>query len=143
MVIDSGATAHMSSNQDMFSEITYFSDPDQHRVIMGDDKTTIPIAGHGYMYIVLHGKHLRVHGYYVPGMGPTALFSVKQHMANQGCYFHAAAGNCELAFPTFTCSPRIAQEIEVIVHTPQNKKSYFDFDEHSMVKLHINTVSIE
>ena len=139
MVIDSGASAHMSSSLNLFESVTFFDKRKQPTVIMGDDKTQIPISGHGFMNLRLHGKHIRIHGLYIPGMGATSLFSVKQYIKHQGCYFHAEAKCSELAFPTFTCSPRIADEIDIIVSPAKDDASPLHFDEHTSLKLQIST----
>jgi deoxyuridine 5'-triphosphate nucleotidohydrolase len=142
MVIDSGASAHMSSAKNMFQSITYFPLKHQPRVTMGDDKTQLPIAGHGFITFMLHGKHVRVHALYVPHMGNTALFSVKQHMKNQGCYFHAESQKCQLAFPSFIVSPRVDDEIEVIIKPTTISTVKYDFNEDQTTKLAIaNPVS--
>ena len=134
MVIDSGATDHMSPFKHMFEQITYFPTQQQPQVTMGDDKTTLPIAGHGYMSYHLHNKTIRVHGLYIPEMGNTALYSVKQHMRSNGCYFHAEAQQCVLAFPTFICSPKVGNEIEVIVRPTKTSLIHHSFDESTTIK---------
>jgi dUTP pyrophosphatase len=134
MVIDSGATDHMSPFAQMFEQITYFDPKHQPVVLMGDDSTTLPIAGHGYISFTILGKLIRTHALYIPQMGHTALYSVKQHMKSQGCYFHAEAGNSELAFPTFLCTPRINMEIDILISPNTNNTMIPDFDEYLTIQ---------
>jgi hypothetical protein len=100
-VCDSGASHTMTSHLHLFDCITYFdSNTNLPHAMMGDDTTTLPITGYGYIHFTVHGRRLRLFSYFVPGLG-TTLLSIKQHMCTEGCYFHAAAENTVLAFPTF------------------------------------------
>jgi hypothetical protein len=79
----------MSSHRSLFESVTFFPTTDQPHTLMGDDTTTIPITGYGIMSFKLHGKSIRIPGYYVPLLGAT-LLSVKQHIQYEGCMFHAS-----------------------------------------------------
>ena len=127
IVIDSGATRHMSHSKKMFDSIQFFPPSTAPSVLLGDDKTILKVVGYGYLTYSLEGKRIRQEAYYIPDLG-TTLFSVKQHMRNLGCYFHGVAGNTHIAFPTFIISPRVADEIEMhVVPIPHSK--VFEFDE--------------
>jgi dUTP pyrophosphatase len=130
-VLDSGATDHMSPFKAMFESITYY---DQHnknspKVLLGDDKTEVSIHGHGYINIMIHGKRIRTHALYIPSMGETCLYSIRQHMRYEGCIFHAEAHHCSLSFPNFIISPRITKEIDVLSRSVVNDQNPYDFDE--------------
>jgi hypothetical protein len=115
-VFDSGATNHMSPFKVMFESITYY---DQHhenspKVLMCDETTEIPIEGHGYINIIIHGKRIRTHALYIPRMGETCLYSIRQHMRYKGCIFHAESNNSSLSFPNFIIHPHITNEFDVL-----------------------------
>mmetsp|Transcript_5833 Transcript_5833/g.8459 ORF Transcript_5833/g.8459 Transcript_5833/m.8459 type:complete len:133 (-) Transcript_5833:192-590(-) len=59
MIIDSGATHHMSSDNFLFTSITFF--PDGHRkVTLGDDTTKLSIKGYGTIVFKLDNKIIRL-----------------------------------------------------------------------------------
>ena len=98
--------------------------------MMGDDKTLLKVAGYGFMTYRVGQKLLRHEGYFIPQLG-TTLYSVKQHMRSQGCYFLGLAQETHLAFPTFIISPTVDNEIELMIHpiSTSDQKPSFDFDE--------------
>ena len=139
LVIDSGATCHMSHDPSMFESIEYFNEDDAPVVMMGDDKTLLIIAGLGYMSYQIGTKKIRHQGYYIPLLG-TTLYSVKQHMRSLGCYFLGSAQETHLAFPTFIITPRVDHEIDMVV-TPfhsKDEEDTFDFDESTSPQVPIN-----
>ena len=95
-VADSGATNDMSGNKLIFEKIIKLK-PRKY-VTLGDETTTLPIEGYGFMNYTLNDKRMRKIGYYVPGLG-TTLISIKQHIKYQGCYFHAENNTVLLAYP--------------------------------------------
>ena len=131
-VLDSGATDHMSPFPDMFESITYYDQlsSDSPVVIMGDERTKVPILGHGFININIHNKRIRAHALYIPDMGNTCLYSIHQHMRYTGCIFHAEAQNTTLSFPDFIIKPRVAQEIDVLGRLPEPHQPVA-FDESS------------
>jgi hypothetical protein len=116
--IDSAASADIIPDATYFDTITYYdqTDPSTPSVQLGDESTNIPIMGYGIASYSIQGKTIRKRALFVPGLNTTALISVKQHMQNAGCYFHAEAQNTVLAFPTFLIAPRVAKEIDVYLH---------------------------
>ena len=107
-VINSGASHTMTSNIEIFENITHFpSNSDQPTAIVGDNTTSLNIHGYGMINIIVHGHRLQLMIYYIPKLGAT-LISTKQHMKSKGCYFHAEASNTILMFPIFFMHPRIA-----------------------------------
>jgi hypothetical protein len=140
-VCDSGASHTMSSSLSLFDSITYFEDP--HRrptAMMGDDSTVLPIHGYGYLNFTVHGHRIRLFSYFVPALG-TTLISIKQHMRNKGCYFHAEAQQTLLAFPTFTISPRVAEEIDLLVRPASTSSTTFSFNEATATSVNVSQPS--
>ena len=134
-VFDSGATDHMTPFPELFESINYYDQslPSSPVVIMGDETTQVPILGHGFINITIHGKRLRVHSLYIPGMGSTSLFSIRQHMRYLGCIFHAESNNSSVSFPDFIIYPRVDQEIDVLCHNSTSSSAPINFDEsHSL-----------
>jgi hypothetical protein len=133
-VIDSGATHHMTNIKSAFESITPFNKNQPFpQALMGDDSTSLNIEGYGWMNITIHGKHIRVLGYYVPKLGVT-LLSVKQHMKFQGCYFHAESNNALLAFPSFVLHPSTNDEIEVLFKSNNDPNSTLDFNQQCAIE---------
>ena len=128
-VIHSGASHTMTSNSEIFENITRFPhDSNQPTAIMGDDTTSLNIHGYGMINVIAQGHRLRIMAYYVPKLGAT-LISAKQHMKSKGCYFHAEAGKTTLAFPNFFIYPRIATEIDINLFPATTSSQTIDFDE--------------
>lgn len=134
-VIDSGASHHMSNVKSAFESITKFDHTQPlPQALMGDDMTSLNIEGYGWLNITIHGKNIRVLGYYVPKLGVT-LLSVKQHSKYQGCYFHAENNEAVLAFPSFVLHPSTNDEIQVMFRTNnKNHSSTLHFDQHSAIE---------
>ena len=128
-VLDSGATHNMSSDLSLFETLSKYGEKDlkeeQPCVLMGDDTTTVPIVGYGIIKFSLCNKTVRMPCLYVPSLG-TTLLSMKQHMQNKGCYFHAEAGKTVLAFPTFLIHPSVDKEIEVGLSPSSSNNIEFD-----------------
>jgi hypothetical protein len=118
-----------------FKSITEFShEYPLPQALMGDDMTSLNIEGYGWMNITIHGKNIRVLGYYVPKLGVT-LLSVKQHTKYQGCYFHAVNKQAVLAFPSFVLYPSTQDEIQVLFKpNTQDSSSTSHFDQHSAIE---------
>ena len=143
-VFDSGATDHMTPVRDLFESIHYYdqTSPSRPVVIMGDEKTQVPIMGHGFINITIHGHRLRVHALYIPDMGATSLFSIRQHMRYQGCIFHAEAKNTTVSFPDFIIYPRVSLEIDVLCRASTTSTDTFAFDESTSIPIpHTTTKS--
>jgi len=129
MIVDSGATHHMISNRLLFTTITIF--PDSNRVVtLGDDKTKLTICGYGTIVFKLDNKPIRLFALYVPKLG-TSLFSVKQHMTNQGCFMHFDEQNTVITFPNFLHDPEVNDEFELVItkYKPRKKFKSYEFDE--------------
>jgi deoxyuridine 5'-triphosphate nucleotidohydrolase len=128
-VIDSGASHHMSNIRSAFESITPFTENQAlPQVLMGDDTTALDIEGYGMMNITIHGKNIRIMGYYVPKLGVT-LLSVQQHIKYQGCYFLAEKKHAVLAFPSFILYPSTTGEIQVLFkpnNSPDPSQLHFD-----------------
>ena len=118
-------------SKEMFESINYYTNDTKDRpyVLMGDEETQVPVEGHGVINYVFHGRRIRQYALYVPKMGGTGLLSAKQHMSSKGCYLHLEAGNCELAFPNFTITPTIDNEIEILVRYGTDTQEEIAFDE--------------
>ena len=127
----------MTSVVDLFESLTSFPIDNAPSVLMGDDQTLLRVSGYGYINYIVHGKRIRHLAYYVPGLG-TTLFSVKQHIQNQGCYFHAAAQDTHLAFPKFLLSPRVDAEIDMIAKIDKDSDIPLSFNEEDSTKVSIN-----
>jgi deoxyuridine 5'-triphosphate nucleotidohydrolase len=126
--IDSAASADMIPLKCYFESITYYdpTDASTPSVMLGDETTLVPIVGYGLAKYSINNKTIRKRALYVPALGATALLSVKQHMENKGCYFHAESQKTTLAFPTFLITPSVDKEIDVIL---QPSTASLDFDE--------------
>jgi hypothetical protein len=104
--------------------------------MMGDENTLIPIKGYSYIKVRIHSKVIRIHALYVPQMGNTCLYSIKQHTKYQGCTFFAKAQQTSITFPSFLIYPRVTTEIDVLMMKPTNDESVA-FDEQQQVKIPI------
>jgi deoxyuridine 5'-triphosphate nucleotidohydrolase len=140
-VCDSGASHTMTNELVLFDTITYFNENDTRpSALMGDDTTKLDISGYGYITYSVHDIRIRQFAYYVPKLG-TTLLSIKQHVKSQGCYFHVEAKSSVLAFPTFILSPRIHDEIDLMI-TPATKSTIpISFNEATSNKTEINQQS--
>jgi dUTP pyrophosphatase len=138
MVYDSGATDHMCPFPELFESITYYNQKSINcpKVMMGDENTLIPIKGYGYIKVRIHSKVIRVHALYVPQMGNTCLYLIKQHTRYQGCSFFAEAQHTSIAFPSFIIYPRVTEEIDVFMMKPSDD-AVVAFDEQSQVEIPI------
>jgi dUTP pyrophosphatase len=128
-VADSGATDNMSGIKELFEDITYYTTPPQ--VMLGDEKTFYPILGYGWMRFTTNNKTIRVRALYVPGLGPTTLLSIKQHMKWHGNYFHAEKNSAILAYPSFILQLTVGHEIELPLTPLKDHNNKYDFDEKS------------
>lgn len=141
-VIDSGATSTMSPIKELFEEITYFSQDDSNAPTaeLGDERTSVKICGYGPMTYNMHGKKIRTMALYVPDLGETTLFSVRQHIESKGCWFHASAGGTDFVFPNFIINPRTDHEIEVLIRPIQIREDQeLDFDELTAEQTEVST----
>jgi hypothetical protein len=101
---------------------------------MGDDVTSLDIEGYGMMNLTIHGKNVRIMGYYVPKLGVT-LLSVKQHIKYQGCYFLAEKKSAVLAFPSFILYPSTQDEIQVLFRpNTASETSNLHFDQQKAIE---------
>jgi hypothetical protein len=125
----------MSNVRSAFESITKFNQEQPlPQALMGDDITSLNIEGYGWMNITIHGKNIRILGYYIPKLGVT-LLSVKQHAKYQGCYFHAANKKAILVFPSFVLYPSTQDEIQVLFKpNAQASSSTSHFDQHSALE---------
>eukprot|EP00558_Chaetoceros_sp_UNC1202_P009040 CAMPEP_0197232302 /NCGR_PEP_ID=MMETSP1429-20130617/152_1 /TAXON_ID=49237 /ORGANISM="Chaetoceros sp., Strain UNC1202" /LENGTH=1842 /DNA_ID=CAMNT_0042690279 /DNA_START=1 /DNA_END=5529 /DNA_ORIENTATION=- len=119
MIIDSGATMHMTGLKHIFTNIFQWDDPlhRQRTVILGDGTTTLNIAGVGTIDIEIGGKRVHLDNVlYVPSLKDT-LFSIKEHTKHKGCGFHAEE-RAILTFPTFTVDVECNDEYTVDISHP-------------------------
>ena len=130
MILDSGATHHMSGNRDLFDSYSPLTSLQQ--VILGDGRTTTKIHGIGTIDYLVDGHRILLHNvYYVPGIVDT-LYSVKQHIKFLHCSFHAENHVMSLTYPTFTLAASVADEVHVTItptppscNTPSNFNAKF------------------
>ena len=99
IILNSGATHHMTSNIKLFKSFTLLPEG-SHQVLLGDDKTYLNVKGYGIISIQVRKLTINLQCLYVPKLG-TSLFSITQHIAYKGSYFHAEHNNNVLCFPTF------------------------------------------
>ena len=133
IVYDSAATHHMCPFFELFENITYYNmhSPDAPMVAMGDEKTLVPVVGHGYINVLIHGKRLRLHALFVPNMGETILYSIRQHMNYKGCSFIAQNEDTMITYPSFIIHPRVSTEIEVLIQNATISDLPISFDEET------------
>jgi hypothetical protein len=132
VVIDSGATDTMTACKSLFEDITYYSDINNQiipQVMMRDKHTYHPVKGYGWINYVLNGHRIRQMALYIPALGNTTLFSVKQHMQWAGTFFHAKDNKAVLAFPTFTIALDTNHEISTTIHSAVHSTAPIEFDE--------------
>jgi deoxyuridine 5'-triphosphate nucleotidohydrolase len=131
VVIDSGATDTMSANAELFESITKYNtnSTNQPKVMLGDEQTYHPVIGYGWINYVVHNHRIRQLALYVPALGDTTLFSVKQHMAWKGTYFHAENNEALLSFPTFSIPLDSTHEISMNIQPAITSTRTIDFDE--------------
>jgi hypothetical protein len=123
---------------DLFETITYYDQslPNSPKVMMGNESTVLPIHGYGFIKVRIHTKAIRVKALYVPSMGNTCLYSIKQHSKFQGYTFFAKAQNTAVTFPTFVIYPRVTSEIDVLM-SKSHPTDTISFDEATNVELNI------
>ena len=101
-VIDSGAYPTMSNDADSFVLLVPWPKefPIQH-VVMADGSGACRIAGFGVQRLRLSDNMVLEYrnSLYVPDL-MCSLYSVPEHMNQDGCYFHAENGEYSLAFPS-------------------------------------------
>ena len=130
LITDSGATDTMTGEKDYFEEITYYDPVDRPEVTLGDNTTTCPIHGYGYINMKINNFTIQVLALYVPDLQNIILYSIKQYMQYRGAYFHAENNEALLAFPTFAIQLQVNDEIEIPVVPTSNIRTQ-DFDEHT------------
>ena len=89
-VVNSGATVHMDNDRSVFEYITPVTDDKGEPLyVQQGDGSNLVVQGMGPVTKVINNKYpTRYMSYLVEELG-TPLYSVKQHMEYQGCYFHA------------------------------------------------------
>jgi len=134
-VIDSGAYPHMCNTLAGFSQFSERLLPGMKDVVLADGLTTAPIKGIGSMEFYIDKNMYRLHNViYVPQLSHS-LFSIKEHCKWKGCYFHTENNIATLAFPSFTKSVPIQDEIylpvkpiihaEILKHAPPHEQVLF------------------
>ena len=103
---------------------------------MSDEQSLLNVEGYGMINYVVHGKRIWHKVYYVPNLG-TTLFFVKQHIQDQGCYFHMVAEDTHQAFPQFVLSPRVDTEIDMIVKVGTDSTLPLSINEETAIKVNI------
>ena len=128
-VADSGATHNMRPEADDFEYINKITNKNgQPYVVELGDGSCINIEGEGPVRRCIPGKVIRYWAYWVPGLS-SPLYSIKQHMRKQGCYFHCQNNTAILAFPSFTITLDIEPEIIIQSSPVHNLDATIDFDE--------------
>lgn len=124
-VIDSGANRHMCSVKALFLNMRPYKGR-YPSVTLGDGSTECAIKGVGDIVIQIMGHTILLSNVlFVPTL-ECSLFSIKMHMKFSGNYFHAQDNRCTLAFPTFTCSPTVGDEIEIEVSNATTTNYEYD-----------------
>ena len=128
-IVDSGATHHMRENKDDFEHISEIKDENgRYPLVELGDGSYLEIRGEGYVHRRI-GKHtIRYHAYWVPGLS-ASLYSVKQHVRKQGCFFHSEDNQAVLAFPKFTVNLTMDPEISMMTMKEPTSTEVSDFDE--------------
>jgi len=127
-VVDSGAYPHMCNTLAVFSQFQERLLPGQERgVVLADGVTTAPIKGSGSIEFKIKDNMFRLNNVlYVPALS-SSLFSIKQHCQYKGCYFHSENNIATLAFPSFTTTFPIKDELYLhttpIIHEQIHKMS--------------------
>ena len=127
-VVDSGAFPHMCNTLAVFSQFQERLLPGQERgVVLADGVTTAPIKGSGSIEFKIKNNMFRLNNVlYVPSLS-SSLFSIKQHCQYKGCYFHSENNLATLAFPSFTTTFPIKDELYLhtipIIHEAIHKMS--------------------
>jgi len=115
-VIDSGAYPHMCNDITCFSVLSDNLPANMKHVTLADGSTKSNIKGIGTVAFKLgRNTHVLQNVIYVPSLS-TSLFSVKHHCSQQGCTFHVENNQATLAFPTFTHTVPIQDEIYMTVN---------------------------
>ena len=126
-VADSGATDTMTGDKSLFENISYYDNPSS--VVLGDETTCHPIEGYGWITFTAQNRTMKIKALYVPALGKSTLFSIKQHIQWKGTFFHAEAKSALLAFPTFVLNLDVNHEIQFSLEHLNNHKEPYDFDE--------------
>ena len=112
IIIDSGATHHM------FNDLSYFTDifewkptsKNQKYVHLADD-TKLKIEGIGHIDMTIEGKRIRIPDVlYIPALH-SSLFSVRQHIAYQGCAVLAFNNSVTITFGDFIHRANVEETI--------------------------------
>ena len=114
MILDSGATMHMTGDASLFSSFIPFPAGHTYNVVLGDGTTHLPVSGIGTISLSLSpSTHIRLHDtILVPGLHDT-LYSIKRHILSSGCTFHGENSIIDLSFPTFSIKALTDPEISV------------------------------
>ena len=119
-VLDSGAYPHMCKHPELFINMQPTTD---QSVTLADGKSTTPVRGIGNIKIQLKNNTITLDNVlYVPQLSES-LFSAKKHQEQQGNYIHIAENHATVAFPTFTHSFPILEEMFMKVTKPTTKQA--------------------
>ena len=143
-VSDSGSTDTLSGDASLFEHISHFVNDINNpapTVTLGDDVTTHPIQGYGWMNYMVDGRRIRQKGYYVPNLGNITLISIINHMKYKGNFFHCENNTATLAYPTFIVDLQIAPELQMEISPASHLTTHFDYDEQTAILSNINTTN--
>ena len=123
-------------SHNMLSEITLFEDVALFKaflsnlpcVIIDNGTTTLFISNYIYMNYIICGKRIRRIEYYISNLS-TILFSIKQHIQYQGCFFHAEDNKCILAFPSAILDTDVWNGINFPIEGAKHRSIPFTFDQ--------------
>eukprot|EP00957_Ditylum_brightwellii_P201914 15327791-Ditylum_brightwellii.AAC.1 len=113
MILDSGATKHMSGLLKLFKSLHLFPSVYNGYVVLGDGSTKLPICGIRSIIINVQNKIIQLDGVlYVPDL-QDMLFSTLQHGRYPDCSFLIKGGCATLEFPNFKLEAKTEKEITV------------------------------
>ena len=98
MILDSGASRHMSGILSLFTTLSYFNDDSPRNVILGNGTATLPMLGFGSIDIPINNYRIILYNVlYIPKLNDT-LFSIKEHVRFPQCFFYCAVNKAILSF---------------------------------------------
>ena len=120
MVLDSGASRHVSGILSLFTIISYFNDNSPRIVILGDGTSTLPILGFGSIDVTINNYRIILDNVlYIPKLNDT-VFSIKEHVRFSQCSFYCAHNKATLSFKDIDFISSINQEITLVYYKTLN-----------------------
>ena len=110
MILDTGATKHMSGQLTLFTNLTEVTDS---YVTLGDGTTKLQVSGQGTIKINIETFVIELHNVLlVPDLEDT-LFSITEHIQSPNCSLRAEKNKYTLFYPTFNIIARLDNEVHL------------------------------